>query len=332
MLGRDQASRRYEAVDLGDQRVAPGVEPEYLFRKKVSSSRLDQPRPEPLAQAGFSGGELVLGVVRDGAARGYVLSQMAYYHLVNDELGGRPLLVTFCARCFSGGAFDPLLDGQVLTFELHGVYQGAFTIVDDQVGSIWSHMTGEALVGPMAGRYLEPIALHMMPLGAWLERYPDSSTVKPGQVPHRPTAPGQGRLDEGWWRTVSHRDRRLSPRTPVLGVRLGEAHRAYVLDSQAQGPRLFQDELAGVPIVLLGVDGGAPLAYDRRVESGTIDVRLQNGALADTSGSVWNHEGVAIDGALAGTQLKFVPSKVSEWYAWVAYHPDTDVVRFPARA
>jgi hypothetical protein len=100
--GRDQTSR-YEAVDLGDQRLASGVEPEYLFSKRVSWSRLDRPRPEPLTHAGFSQGELVMGVVRDGAARGYVLSQMAYYHVVNDELGGRPLLVTFCARCFSGG-------------------------------------------------------------------------------------------------------------------------------------------------------------------------------------------------------------------------------------
>jgi hypothetical protein len=225
-----------------------------------------------------------------------------------------------------------MLDGQVLTFELHGVYQGTFTMVDDQVGSIWSHMTGEALVGPMAGRHLEPIALQIMPLGAWLERHPNSSTMKPGKVSPRPTTPGHARLDEGWLRTISHRDRRLPPRTPVLGVWLEGARRAYVLDSQAQGPRLFQDELAGVPIVLLGVDGGAPLAYDRRVESGTIGLRLEDGTLLDTSGSVWSHEGLAIDGALAGTRLKFVPSKVSEWYAWVASHPDTDVVRFPASA
>lgn len=327
--GRAQTSR-YVAVDVSDQRLAPGVQPDRLFQKAVSSTRLDRPPTEPLADAGFSSGELVLGVTKGGSARAYVLSQIAFYHLVNDELGGQPLLVTFCARCFSGGAFDPVVDGQSLTFQVHGVYQGTFTIIDDQFGSIWSHLTGEALVGPMVGRHLEPLPQHVMALASWLEIHPNSSTVSPRTVPARPTVPGVARLDEGWLRTISHRDDRLPPRTPVLGVRLGDTHRAYVLDARAQGPLLFQDELAGVPIVLLGVDEGAPLAYDRRVASGTIDLQLENGKLMDPSGSVWNSEGLAIEGALAGIQLKFIHSKVSEWYAWAAYHPSTEVVTFPS--
>lgn len=61
----------------------------------------------------------------------------------------------------------------------------------------------------------------------------------------------------------------------------------------------------------------------------TIEFQLENGELIDPSGSVWNGEGLAISGALAGTQLRFVHSKVSEWYARATHHPNTEVVTFP---
>lgn len=39
--------------------------------------------------------ELVLGIVWGGSARAYPIRQMAYHHIANDIIGGKPYLVTY---------------------------------------------------------------------------------------------------------------------------------------------------------------------------------------------------------------------------------------------
>jgi hypothetical protein len=41
--------------------------------------------------------------------------------------------------------------------------------------------------------------------------------------------------------------------------------------------------------------------------------------------SVWNEMGEAVSGPLAGTQLAYVNSGIEEWYAFAAYHPNTEI-------
>jgi hypothetical protein len=56
------------------------------------------PRADLAAIAEFrdvGDGDMVLGVVRNGAARAYPVRYLAYHHLVNDELGGASLLPTY---------------------------------------------------------------------------------------------------------------------------------------------------------------------------------------------------------------------------------------------
>jgi hypothetical protein len=39
--------------------------------------------------------ELVLGLTIAGESRAYPTSMMTYHHIVNDTIGGRPILITF---------------------------------------------------------------------------------------------------------------------------------------------------------------------------------------------------------------------------------------------
>lgn len=43
------------------------------------------------------------------------------------------------------------------------------------------------------------------------------------------------------------------------------------------------------------------------------------------TGSNWDLEGQATAGPLAGESLSFVTSFLTEWYGWLAYHPETDI-------
>ena len=69
-------------------------------------------------------------------------------HLINDTVGGSPFLLSFCRRCSSGVGLDRVLEGQTLVFQVGGAYQGASLIRDDRTGTLWSSLTGQAMVGP----------------------------------------------------------------------------------------------------------------------------------------------------------------------------------------
>jgi hypothetical protein len=58
----------------------------------------------PLAEAGYvraaaadfvRPNDLVLGVVVNGEAVAYPVNQVAYHHVINDEVGGVPIAVTY---------------------------------------------------------------------------------------------------------------------------------------------------------------------------------------------------------------------------------------------
>lgn len=57
---------------------------------------LDNPDFIAADEAGFLDAEdLVLGLTIAGESRAYPTSMMTYHHIVNDTIGGRPILVTF---------------------------------------------------------------------------------------------------------------------------------------------------------------------------------------------------------------------------------------------
>jgi hypothetical protein len=286
----------------------------------VRADTLDLPADEP-----------VLGVEVADEARAYPVSLLARHHLVNDRLGGAPLLVTFCMRCFSGVGFSPTVDGLDLTFAVFGVYQGSFTMNDELTGTIWSQLTGEALAGDLVGRRLDMLPIHMTTLGAWTERYPESTVPDVHDLPRPPTPT---RLPPGasWWRSVSVQDQRLPLEALVLGVNLDGRARAYKLDVDRPGPRLFEDELDGEPIALLADPGGWPLAFSRRIRTGIVRLRLDDrDEIVDEEGSRWSGGGRAVGGPSAGAMLDFVPSRVVQWYSWAAMFPHTGVA-FPLSA
>jgi len=57
---------------------------------------LDNPAVIPGEQATWlAPDELILGVIVANEARAYPISQMAYHHIANDQIGGEPYLVTY---------------------------------------------------------------------------------------------------------------------------------------------------------------------------------------------------------------------------------------------
>jgi len=56
---------------------------------------IDSPRFESAEKAGIDSGDMVMAVEVNGARRAYPIREMAYHHLVNDALGGDPIVATY---------------------------------------------------------------------------------------------------------------------------------------------------------------------------------------------------------------------------------------------
>jgi len=101
--------------------------------------------------------DLVLGYESGDDAYAYPINILNFHEIVNDTIGGVPVLITYCPLCFSGVVFNRELDGQTLTFgNTSALYQSDLVMSDHQTGSYWFQVAGEAVVGTMTGSRLKP--------------------------------------------------------------------------------------------------------------------------------------------------------------------------------
>lgn len=65
--------------------------------------------------------------------------------------------------CNSGTSLVPAIDGRSLHFYHVGIHDALFVMQDAETKTLWNHITGEAVLGPLAGRTLGPLSnlLHM---------------------------------------------------------------------------------------------------------------------------------------------------------------------------
>jgi hypothetical protein len=119
--------------------------------------------------------DLVLGLVRGEVKRAYPAFILNRHEVVNDEVDGEPIAITYCPLCGSGVAFLRTLDQQVVEFGVSGLLHNSDLVLYDRAtNSLWQQITGQAISGPMRGRTLQPVALSMTTWREWLAAYPDS--------------------------------------------------------------------------------------------------------------------------------------------------------------
>ncbi len=103
-----------------------------------------------------------VAVVRvNGVTKAYPLSILIWHEIVNDEIGGEPVTVTYCPLCNTTIAFDRNFDGQVLEFGTTGrLRHSDLVMYDRQSETWWQQATGEGLVGAVRGRPADPHPRH----------------------------------------------------------------------------------------------------------------------------------------------------------------------------
>ncbi|MDG4647592.1 DUF3179 domain-containing protein [Roseibacterium sp. SDUM158017] len=119
--------------------------------------------------------EPVMTLALDGVpARAYPLRYLTWHEIVNDEVAGIPVAVTFCPLCNTALVFDRRVAGEVLTFGVSGNLRHSDMIMfDRQTESWWQQAVGEGIVGHFAGARLEPLV-------SWVESWESFRRSHPG--------------------------------------------------------------------------------------------------------------------------------------------------------
>ncbi len=127
--------------------------------------------------------EPVITVEFDGhTPRAYPIRYLTWHEIVNDEIGGVPVAVTFCPLCNSGLTFDRRVDGRVLTFGVSGKLRNSDMVMyDRETESWWQQAIGEGIVGEMTGVGLDQVPTWMESWAEFRDRNPDGLVMdQPG--------------------------------------------------------------------------------------------------------------------------------------------------------
>lgn len=146
------------------------------------------PRFRPVAEIEELGAfEPVISVAVAGDRRAYPLRILLWHEIVNDAVGGLPLLVSYCPLCNSGVVFDRRLGGRTLSFGNSGrLRHHDMVMYDHQTGSWWQQFAGRALLGDLAGATLAPLPARLESLARFRARAPDGLVLVPEDPAARP--------------------------------------------------------------------------------------------------------------------------------------------------
>ncbi len=223
------------------------------------------------------------------------------------------------------------MDGRRLRFHLAGINNQNFLMADEETGSWWQQVTGEAVQGPLKGKRLALVFHDEITFGDWKREHPGSRVLRPDSVAGH-------EFGETWEEQTARlpvvvpaaKGDPLGSRDVVVGVRLGGQARAYPFTTlKQQNP--VPDLLGGVPIVVVvGEDGRSVRAFERRVDGRELQLFLKPGSVAPVlidseTASTWSFAGEASSGPLKGKKLPKVYVLKDYWFDWKAYNPETSV-------
>jgi hypothetical protein len=226
--------------------------------------------------------------------RAYPQRILNWHEIVNDTVAGSAILVTFCPLCGSALAFYRSVDGHTAAFGVSGLlYNSDLIMYDHRSGSLWQQFTGQAIVGPAAQRSerLQELPITTTTWGAWKHDYPTTQVLsrRTGYDRNYDQYPyGSYEHDNEIYFGIQHTDRRLPLKTEVYGIEVVGKAKAY-----------------------------------------TAGVLRKRGVIADLIGHhsvVVREDHVGKVTAIDRTNGHAILTLRTFWFAWAAFHPDTQLL------
>ncbi len=237
----------------------------------------------------------VIGITINGESRAYPINILNWHEIVNDQIRGVPVSVTYCPLCGTGLVYQSTVGGKVLKFGVSGLlYNSDVLLFDRQTETLWSQILSKAISGPMKGQKLTMIPSSQTSWASWLKKQPNTkvlSTDTGFSRDYRRSPYGDYDQNTETYFPVSARSRAYHPKERVLGITINGKHKAY-------------------PFVELGKLGTNTLKDNFQGQNLTINFDIANR-----------------DGEVLGANGKPLELVNSFWFAWYAFHQDTAVYK-----
>ncbi|TAJ19302.1 MAG: DUF3179 domain-containing protein [Rugosibacter sp.] len=254
---------------------------------------INQPKFLPAGKANLKADDRVLGVVYNGMAKAYPVQILNWHEIVNDKFDTENIVVTYCPLCRSGVVFRATVKGKPATFGVSGLlYNSNVLLYDRETESLWSQIGHQAVTGTLKGEKLEPIPVSNTTWKWWRAKHPDTLVLSEdtGYLRDYEKDPYGGYAES----PVTYFP--FNPIAPtsyeykdvVIGIEISGHYKAYPLVELQQGASTIRDVVAGHSL---------NVQFDRK--SQTVVVNDAHG--------------------------KEVTSLLTYWFAWYAFHPDTEV-------
>lgn len=254
---------------------------------------IDKPQFVKAGDARFlKNSDRLLGMVRGGIAKAYPVRILNWHEIVNDAFGAECIAVTFCPLCGTGMAYLAQTNDQPLSFGVSGLlYNSDVLLYDRQTASLWSQILSQAVSGPLKGTHLTSIALSHTTWADWKRRYPDTLVLSTDTGFARDYArdPYEGYAQNpALLFPVKGQSARYHPKEQVIGVKVNGKFKAYPFVELGKSRSEVADTLGGKKLTV---------RFDSEHRTGTVH---------DAAG-------------------KEIPSVIAFWFAWYAFHNDTEV-------
>ena len=280
---------------------------------------VDAPQFESISETALSAEEPVFGVVRDGEAKAYSQRVLVWHEIVNDEIAGDPIAVTYCpltgtAQGFNRGETTFGVSGQLINSNL--------LMFDRGTGTLWPQMLAQGIEGPLLGEQLSEFQVVWTTVGRWRDRYPDSEIItndtgyqrRYGDDPYGGYAPRSGyyETDRTMFEPLAESDA-AHPKSVVIGARTPTGAIAFdkerLLDERILSGTIGDERYVAI------ADPGLQTGYVYHDPDGATIEPDGDSYLVD--GETVQPESLPLDRTIAYDAM---------FFAWYGYYPATTYV------
>lgn len=234
--------------------------------------------------------DVVFAINHKGMSRAYPQRILNWHEIVNDTVSGDPVLVTFCPLCGTAIGFERLEDS---TFGVSGkLVNSNLVMYDRKTQSLWQQLGGEAIVGELVGQKLKPFSVDTLLWKDWKKLHPDTQVLSQDTGYSRDYSYypyGTYEKDRSvYFPAEGESDTRLHPKEIVWGIEVNGKLKAYS-DKKLAEIKSLSETFNGTKINI------------ERNKEGQVRITQEDGE-------------------------KIIPDR-SMWFAWVSFHPATELYK-----
>ena len=287
----------------------------------AADAMFTQPKELLLVSAAYNkvdSNRLVLGVSINGEAKAYPIRFLGYHHHIQDTVGGKTIMVTYCTVCRTGRVFEPVVNGKKEKFRLVGMDHFNAMLEDATTKSWWRQVTGEAIAGKLKGQQLPEVYSTQTSLGDWLQLNPNSLIMQ-ADTNFIKSYDSTFKFESGASRSKLTGTDSLSwkDKSWVIGVKAGKERKAYDWN-QLKKEKLIQDKIGATPVlIVLSKNDKSFFAFERPSENSIFNLNSDTLLLDNHK---YRIDGKGIDTSFS---LKPLPASQEFWHSWRTFNPGT---------